>query len=55
MVQGRASGLCTFHEPRRLHNLVALVQHLPETSAATLAVGAAMLLILLGLERYLAG
>jgi high affinity sulfate transporter 1 len=35
-----------------LHNLVTLVQHLPETSAATLAVGAAMLLILLVLERY---
>jgi high affinity sulfate transporter 1 len=34
-----------------LHNLVALVQHLPETSAATLVVGAAMLLTLVALER----
>lgn len=33
-------------------NLVALVQHLPETSLATLAVGVAMLVILVGLERF---
>lgn len=35
-----------------LHNLAALFQHLPETSAGTLAVGAAMLLILVGLHRF---
>ncbi|WP_295436380.1 SulP family inorganic anion transporter [uncultured Thiodictyon sp.] len=35
-----------------LDNLVALIQHLPQTSAATLAVGAAMLVILVALERY---
>jgi sulfate permease, SulP family len=33
------------------HNLVALVQQLPQTSVSTLAVGAAMLVILLGIER----
>ena len=33
-------------------NLLALVHHLPETSLATLAVGAAMLLILVGIERF---
>jgi high affinity sulfate transporter 1 len=35
-----------------LQNLVALIHHLPETSLATLAVGVAMLLILVALERY---
>ncbi len=35
------------------HNLVALVHHLPQTSIATLVVGAAMLLILVGLHRFL--
>jgi high affinity sulfate transporter 1 len=35
-----------------LHNLLALMQHLPQTSLATLAVGAAMLVILVGLERF---
>lgn len=35
-----------------IHNLLALIQHLPQTSVATLAVGAAMLLILLGIERF---
>lgn len=35
-----------------LQNLLALFQHLPETSLATLAVGAAMLAILVGLERF---
>jgi len=35
-----------------LQNLVALVQHLPETSLVTLAVGAAMLVILVGMERF---
>jgi high affinity sulfate transporter 1 len=34
-----------------VENLIALVHHLPETSLATLAVGVAMLVILLGLER----
>ena len=34
------------------HNLLALVQHLPQTSVTTLAVGAAMLFILLGIERF---
>lgn len=33
-------------------NLLALVQHLPETSLVTLAVGVAMLVILLGMERF---
>ena len=35
-----------------LQNLLALFHHLPETSLATLAVGAAMLAILVGLERF---
>lgn len=34
-----------------LQNLLAVVHHLPETSLATLAVGAAMLVVLVGLER----
>jgi sulfate permease, SulP family len=33
-------------------NLLALIHHLPETSLATLAVGAAMLIILVGVERF---
>ena len=33
-------------------NLLALMHHLPETSLATLAVGAAMLIVLVGLERF---
>jgi high affinity sulfate transporter 1 len=36
-----------------LHNLLALIHHLPETSLATLAVGVAMLVILIGFERFL--
>ncbi|EGV16182.1 SulP family inorganic anion transporter [Thiocapsa marina] len=36
-----------------LQNLLALVQHLPETSLVTLAVGVAMLVILGGMERFL--
>jgi len=36
-----------------LQNLLALIHHLPETSLATLAVGAAMLAILIGFERFL--
>ena len=35
-----------------LQNLLALIHHLPETSLATLAVGAAMLIILVGVERF---
>ncbi len=35
-----------------LQNLLALVHHLPETSLGTLAVGVAMLLILVGIERF---
>jgi high affinity sulfate transporter 1 len=35
-----------------LQNLLALVQHLPETSLVTLAVGVAMLVILVGMERF---
>jgi high affinity sulfate transporter 1 len=35
-----------------LENLIALVQHLPETSLATLVVGLVMLGILLGMERF---
>jgi MFS superfamily sulfate permease-like transporter len=35
-----------------LHNLLALVHHLPRTSLTTLAVGAAMLAILVALERF---
>jgi high affinity sulfate transporter 1 len=35
-----------------LQNLLALIHHLPQTSLATLAVGVAMLLILVALERY---
>jgi len=36
-----------------VHNLAALIHHLPQTSWTTLAVGAAMLLILVGIERFL--
>ncbi|MCU0836720.1 MAG: SulP family inorganic anion transporter [Chromatiaceae bacterium] len=36
-----------------LQNLLALIHHLPETSLATLAVGVAMLVILIGFERFL--
>lgn len=35
-----------------LQNLLALIQHLPETSLVTLAVGVAMLVILVGMERF---
>lgn len=35
-----------------LENLLALIHHLPETSLATLAVGVAMLVILVGIERF---
>jgi SulP family sulfate permease len=35
-----------------VESLVALVRHLPDTSPATLAVGAVMLAILVGLERF---
>jgi high affinity sulfate transporter 1 len=35
-----------------VQNLAALIHHLPQTSWATLAVGAAMLLILVGIERF---
>lgn len=40
-----------FHKGSFFHNLFALVQSLPETSLATLAVGAVMVLILVALER----
>jgi len=36
-----------------VQNLAALIHHLPQTSWTTLAVGVAMLLILLGIERFL--
>jgi len=36
-----------------VHNLATLIHHLPQTSWATLAVGLAMLLILMGFERFL--
>ena len=35
-----------------LQNLLALIQHLPEVSLPTLAVGVAMLVILVGIERF---
>jgi sulfate permease, SulP family len=35
-----------------LQNLLALIHHLPQTSLATLAVGAVMLAILIGIERF---
>jgi sulfate permease, SulP family len=35
-----------------LHNLLALFQSLPDTSAATLAVGVGMMALLLGLKRF---
>jgi high affinity sulfate transporter 1 len=35
------------------HNLAALIHHLPQTSWATLALGLAMLPILVGIERFL--
>lgn len=40
-----------FEKTGFLRDLLALVAHLPETSLATLAVGVAMLAILLGIER----
>ena len=36
-----------------LENVIALTQHLPDTSLATLSVGIAMLVILIGLEKFL--
>lgn len=35
-----------------LQNVLSLLHHLPETSLTTLAVGAAMIAILIGLERF---
>jgi len=35
-----------------LQNVLSLIGHLPQTSLATLAVGAAMLVILVALERF---
>ena len=47
--------LLGFHIPRGpfLRNLAATVAHVPETSLPTLAVGAAMVAILVGFERFL--
>ena len=42
-----------FEKESFVHNLAALIHHLPQTSWATLAVGAAMLLILVGIEWFL--
>jgi high affinity sulfate transporter 1 len=36
-----------------LENVLSLIKHLPQTSMATLTVGIAMLLILVGIERFL--
>ncbi len=36
-----------------LENVLSLIEHLPQTSMATLTVGIAMLLILVGIERFL--
>ncbi len=46
--------LLGFHIPRGsfFQNLAATVRHLPETSGPTLALAAAMIAILLGLERF---
>jgi MFS superfamily sulfate permease-like transporter len=35
-----------------LQNLLALIHHLPQTSVATLAVGVAMLVVLVGIEQF---
>ncbi len=41
-----------FHKGTFLQNLLALLQSLPETSAVTLAVGLIIMVLLLGLERF---
>jgi len=41
-----------FQKGTFVHNLLSVAQHLPQTVAATLAVGAAMMLILIGLEHF---
>jgi sulfate permease, SulP family len=41
-----------FQKGTFLHNLLSVIQHIPDTVAATLAVGVVMLLVLVGLEHY---
>ena len=41
-----------FQKGTFLHNLISMVESLPETSLATLGVGAAMIAILVGVERF---
>ena len=42
-----------FDKGRFVHNLLAIIGHLPQTSLLTLLVGGVMLAILLGVERFL--
>ena len=41
-----------FQKGTFLHNILSIVQHLPETAMATLAVGAVMMLLLIGFEHF---
>src|SRR4029077_20571103 len=53
IVLAQVPKLLGFHIPRGsfFQNLAATVRHLPETSGPTLALAAAMIAILVGLER----
>lgn len=42
-----------FHKGSFLHNLLALIQSVPQTSGTTLAVAAATIVVLVGFERFL--
>ena len=55
IVVDQAAKILGIHFPKGsfLHNLVAIVQGLPATSVPTLAVGAVMIGLLVGLERFL--
>ena len=55
IVMDQAAKILGIHFPKGsfLHNLVAIVQGLPATSVPTLAVGAVMIGLLVGLERFL--
>ncbi len=41
-----------FHKGGFIHNLIAIVEALPDTSLITLAVGVAMIVLLVGIERF---
>ena len=55
IVMDQAAKILGIHFPKGsfLHNVVAIVQGLPATSVPTLAVGAVMIGLLVGLERFL--